>query len=151
MNQQVVQVIINDTSSNSIGRVLLGGMNPNGGNNFNLASEIGPLLVSVGGWNLPRAPNTTRVYFAIIGDQKKNLEKFFQSLESFSPTFLPGDKLIFAQQNSGRVAVDRANWCNYNYTRVQMDLKNIEVQRFLALVTDVVKNDQRAILTSANY
>ena len=151
MSQQLFQVVINDTSNNAIGRVLLGRLNSMGENNFLLPSTLGPLLISVGGWNLPRAPNTTRVYVVIIGDQIRNLEPFFSSLDAVSPTFLPGDKLIFVRQNQERVAVERANWCNYNYTRVQMNLFYVQVHNFLDLVTDVMKNDQRSIVDSAHY
>ena len=151
MNQQLYQIIVNDVSSNAIGRILHGRLNPNRESNFIVMSELGPLLVSMGGWNLPRAPNTTRVHVVIVGDQIGNLEQFFSSLDAMSPTFMPGDKLVYVQQNLKQLKVDRANWCNYNYTRVQMNLFYVQVQNFLDLVTDVVKNDQRSIVDSAHY
>ena len=151
MSQQVFQIILNDTSSNNVGRVLLGRLNSMGEINFLLPSSLGPLLVSVGGWNLPRAPNTTRVHFVIIGEERENLNKFFSALNAMSPTFMPNDKLVYVQQNTEQLKVDRANWCNYNYTRVQMNLFFVQVKNFLDLLTDVVKNDQRSIYTSENY
>ena len=74
----------------------------------------------------------------------ENLSKFFSALGAMSPTFKPGDKLIYVQQNLKEFSVDRANWCNFNYTSVGMEVGNTRVRNFLDLVTDVVKNDQRS-------
>ena len=153
MSQQSFQVIINDTSPNSIGRALLERMNPGGSNNFTIESEIGQLQISIGGWRMPRGQDTTRVYFVMICEEGSppeggDLSKFFGSLEAMSPTFRHGDKLIFAAQSSGQHSVDRSYWPEFNYTRVETDLRNIQVQRFLDLVTDVVRDDPRPIFAS---
>ena len=146
----LTQIVINDTTKKKLSRVLMNKMSatPEIYRNGKVDSVAGRLEVVSGDWFVPPrpTPNVRRVFVIYAEDQ--NLETFHRALNLLSSGFLPGDKLVVAQQIYGLVNVTKHRWTDFNYTWLLTDLKNIDARSFIKVVCDLVLYDDLPIRTS---
>ena len=146
----LTQIVINDTTKKKLSRVLMNKMSatPEIYRNGKVDSVDGRLEVVSGDWFVPPrpTPNVRRVFVIYAEDQ--NLETFHRALNLLSSGFLPGDKLLVAQQIYGLVNVTKHRCTDFNYTQLLTDLKNIDARSFIKVVCDLVLYDDLPIRTS---
>ena len=149
---------IDDRTDHALARMLIGILDRNGNTVRHQNTVVlpdffapgNPLSISIGGWATQRSLFATRIF--IIWSDKGDFFDILERMDIYKPFIHTYDKILIVSHKVATAGyVARKNWCQFNYTEVHMDMWNLNIEFLLSLFRDVVMNDQRKAVGSAEY
>ena len=157
MNQPVTEVKIEDiTERGIVAQIFLDQLQLAGHfrrqthvtiNNF--VAPGGHLSVDLGGYAVPRAPFSQRIY--VIFNDRNDFSHVLKAMDRLSRFLLQRDRLVVINHHPTRQDFVGSTYLNYNFTQVKVNMLNMDSQYILRVFREVIFNDKRDLLGSQKF